>query len=115
MDNASDYIVNFHYHGINYSPSNDGTSFVEMFGKNTKIGLVHTLKATMTNNAALCWYHPHPNFVSSPYIYMGMFGLFEIVNEEMEKLFAIHDNYIPVVLGDIDLYQNGTLDKNTTL
>ena len=111
MYNASDYIVNMHYHGLNYSPSNDGTSDVELFGKNTKIGKIHTLKATMTNNSAFCWYHPHPAFVSSPYIYMGMFGLFEIINAEMEKIFQVNDNYLPLAMGDLDLDKNGTLDK----
>ena len=68
MENRSDYILNIHYHGVNFNCFNDGASDACLFGKDTEIGYTNLLDCKMNNNSSLCWYHPHNMYEASEFV-----------------------------------------------
>jgi FtsP/CotA-like multicopper oxidase with cupredoxin domain len=115
MDNQSGYVLNIHYHGINFNAFNDGASDACLFGKNTQIGLINKLNCKMNNNSSLCWYHPHNMYQASEFIYMGMIGLIQIINKlsyKIDNFFEQNNNHLILTVVDIDINDDGTLNKD---
>ena len=114
MNNLSEYVVNIHYHGVNFIPFNDGASDACLFGKDTKIGYINKLKCKMNNNSSMCWYHPHNMYEASEFVYMGMIGLIQTIDNlsyKIDNFFEPNNNYIVLALVDTNINSNGTLNK----
>ena len=115
MDNQSDYVLNIHYHGVNFNAFNDGASDACLFGKDTQIGYVNKLNCKMNNNSSLCWYHSHNMYQASEFVYMGMIGLIQTIDKnsrKLDKFFEQNNNHLTLALVDTDMNEDGTLNKD---
>ena len=109
------YTFNIHWHGMNLNAFNDGSSMECIFGEGTKIGTTLDLNINVKNNSALTFYHPHNMFVTSPFIYLGLFGMTLITDKEsinVDKYFNYGDNYLVLGVGDIVYNNQGEIDSS---
>lgn len=115
FNNYTGYSFNLHWHGLNTSGYVDGSSYFNQFGINTKIGgRIEINFPNITNNSGLLWVHAHPMFNSSDYIYSGIIGTLEIIDDissVVNDLFYYGDNQIPIIYKCIDLNENGTVNN----
>lgn len=110
--NKTGYTFNLHWHALNTTADVDGASTEVVFGVTTKIGTKINLNfPTINNNSALLWLHAHPMFTEINYIYAGLNGLVDIVDDESKSItdkFKYGDNRIIFKYQDIDLNSDGT-------
>jgi len=112
--NHTPYYFNLHFHGFNNNAFIDGTSYTAEFGENTKIGKTLEFSVQTKNNSMFSWFHPHVGMLSSPLVYSGLFGIYEvsdIFSKKIEKNFNYGDNSIILVYSDADLNITGTLNN----
>lgn len=116
IENNTGYYFDLHWHGLNTTADIDGASTEVDFGKNTKIGTKLIIPfPKITNNSALLWVHTHPMFITSEFVYRGIFGLVEIIDEEskiMQELFQYKNNHVMMVYQDFEFNSDGTLNDN---
>jgi len=90
----------------------DGATTEVVFGEGTKIGTTLSIDfPTIHNNSALLWLHAHPMFTSLSFIYAGVYGLVDIVDEaskNVTNLFHDGDNRLCLKYQDLDLNADGT-------
>jgi len=116
FNNKTGYSFDLHWHGLNTYADIDGASSEVVFGLNTKIG--ETLKIefpSITNNSSMLWVHAHPMFDASKYVYSGVVGMVEIIDNETDivnKLFDYSDNYLMLIYQDIEINSDGTLNDS---
>lgn len=110
--NKTKFTFNIHYHGLNTMGNIDGVSMETVFGLSTQLGPKVTFQfPEITNNQSLLFFHSHSMFVSMEYIYGGLVGLLQIVDEQtkwLTKEFEYGDNNLLLEALDMDLTNNGT-------
>ena len=80
--NKTGYSFDLHWHGLNTTADIDGASTEVQFGVDTKIGTTLDLQfPIINNNSALLWFHAHPMFIAAAFLYTGVYGLLQIVDE----------------------------------
>lgn len=111
--NDTNYSFDIHWHGLNISADIDGASVETYFGIDTKIGKHLNIQfPKITNNSGLYWYHAHPMFLASLFVYSGIFGLLDIVDDEakfLDKYFEYGNNHLMLVYQDVDFNNDGSL------
>ena len=111
IQNKTKYTFDIHWHGLNTTADVDGASTQLEFGEDTAIGKTLDINfPTINNNSGLLWYHAHPMFRSSPFVYTGLYGILNIVDEESKHAldsFVYGDNHLILVYQDIDLNEDG--------
>jgi FtsP/CotA-like multicopper oxidase with cupredoxin domain len=115
FNNYTGYSFNLHWHGLNTYGDSDGASCLNQFGINTKIGGTIEIKfPKIENNSGLLWVHAHPMFDASDYLYDGIAGNLEIVDDiskPVNDLFNYGDNLIPLKYNCIDINEDGSLNN----
>ena len=110
--NRSGYTFNLHWHGMNVPADIDGSATQVVFGDDTSIGTTLDIAfPAITNNSSLLWVHPHPMLRESPFLYAGLRGLVQIVDDvsaPVDELFHYGDNHLMLVYQDTELLQDGT-------
>ena len=113
--NKTGYSFDLHWHGLNTLTNVDGASSETEFGVDTKIGTNFHLKIPkITNNSALLWVHAHPMFIASSFVYGGIYGLVDIVDdisENINKSFKYGNNHIALVYEDMEFNSDGTINS----
>ena len=110
--NKTGFTFDLHWHGLNITADIDGASGEVEFGENTKIGTKLELNfPVINNNSCMLWVHAHPMFRSATFVYTGVHGLVDIIDEQskiMQEIFKYGDNHIMLAYQDIDLNSDGT-------
>jgi len=113
--NDTDYSFNLHWHGLNNPADVDGASTEVIFGNKTEIGpKINIIMPNIDNNSAFLWFHAHPMFDSSPYVYDGIVGGVSIVDDcslKMQEYFKYPDNEIFLIYQDFEFNNDGTSTK----
>jgi FtsP/CotA-like multicopper oxidase with cupredoxin domain len=113
FSNNTSYTFNLHWHGNNFTPTNDGATTPTLFGEGTKIGDTLTFNATFFNNTCVTWNHAHPMFYSSPLTYLGFIAFVLILNpatSHIDDIFVYGNNWIPIAIHDITFDKQGVID-----
>ena len=111
--NKTGYTTNLHEHGGNHPPPLDGGSTYVVFGEGTQLGT--TLKEDfppVTNNSALLWVHAHPMFLTLEFVYLGLAGLVDVIDDLtwfMNETFEYGNNRLLLTYQDVDLNADGTI------
>lgn len=117
--NKTGYTFNLHLHGLNIPGDADGADGKVVFGVGTKIGVEFDLYLpTINNNSTLLWIHAHPMFTEVGFVYTGLAGLLDIVDDVSKSVtdeFQYGDNRILLKYQDIDLEKDGTYTLANTL
>jgi FtsP/CotA-like multicopper oxidase with cupredoxin domain len=111
--NTSSYTFNIHWHGVNFSPFNDGATTPTLFGEGTKIGITNIFDTYFYNNSCVAWNHAHPMFYSSPLTYLGFFAfvpIFDSITSDIDEIFVYGNNWIPLGVHDITFDKQGVID-----
>ncbi|AYV82473.1 MAG: multicopper oxidase [Hyperionvirus sp.] len=111
--NDTGFSFDLHWHGLNTTADIDGSSLQVEFGRDTKLGIKLLLPfPEIKNNSSLLWVHANPMFLASAFVYTGVYGLLEIVDDQtefMQEAFTYSDNHIMLIYQDLDLNSTGTL------
>ena len=115
FSNETGYSFNLHWHGLNNPADVDGASTEVIFGKKTEIGPnLDIVMPNIDNNSAFLWFHAHPMFDSSPYVYNGIVGGVSVVDDvsiKMQEYFTYPDNEIFIIYQDFEFNPDGTSNK----
>ncbi len=100
LDNSLDEATIVHWHGLAVDTRNDGAGMTL-----AAPGGRYTYDFEVRNRGALYWYHPHPHGLAAGQAYRGLFGAFEISDDDEAKLRATLDlvpgkSEIPLLLQD---------------
>ena len=100
LDNSLDEATIVHWHGLALDTRNDGAGITL-----AAPGGRYAYDFEVRNRGALYWYHPHPHGLTAGQAYRGLFGAFEISDEDEAKLRATLDlvpgkREIPLLLQD---------------
>jgi len=100
LDNGLDQATIVHWHGLAVDTPNDGAGM-----SLAAPGARYAYDFEVRNRVALYWYHPHPHGLTAGQAYRGLFGAFEISDEDEKKLRAALDlvpgkSEIPLLLQD---------------
>lgn len=113
FSNKTGYSFDLHWHGLNISADIDGASGEVEFGVDTKIGTELVIPfPKFNNNSCMEWYHAHPMFISSLFVYGGVYGLVDIVEDNTKFLtdnFEYGNNHLMIAYQDLDLNPDGTM------
>jgi len=113
--NDTGYSFNLHWHGLNNPADVDGASTEVIFGDKTEIGpKINIVMPTIDNNSAFLWFHAHPMFDSSPYVYSGVVGGVNVIDDvslKMQEYFRYPDNEIFLIYQDFEFNKDGTSTK----
>ncbi|MFM2477787.1 multicopper oxidase CueO [Celerinatantimonas sp. MCCC 1A17872] len=108
VTNELEQITTMHWHGLTIAGEHDG-------GPQQVIapGATWQTQFNISQNAATCWYHPHPHYLTAYQVAMGIGGFFLIDDEPSSKLglpsrYGVDD--IPVVIQDKRLTAQGEVD-----
>ena len=111
--NETGFSFDLHWHGLNTTGDIDGASAPVEFGADTKIGTKLVLNfPSIKNNSTLLWVHAHPMFLSSEFVYSGVYGLLQIVDDISQKVndvFEYPNNHISLIYEDVDFTDQGIL------
>jgi len=100
LDNGLDQATIVHWHGLAVDTRNDGAGL-----SLAAPGARYAYDFEVRNRGALYWYHPHPHGLTAGQAYRGLFGAFEISDDDEQKLRAALDlvpgkSEIPLLLQD---------------
>ena len=100
LDNGLDQATIVHWHGLAVDTPNDGAGMIL-----AAPGARYAYDFEVRNRGALHWYHPHPHGLTAGQAYRGLFGAFEISDDDEQKLRAALDlvpgkTEIPLLLQD---------------
>ena len=116
--NETGFSFDLHWHGLNTTGDLDGASTPLEFGNATKIGTELTLNfPKITNNSSLLWVHAHPMLISSLFVYSGVYGIVDIIDDiskNVDEIFEYGNNRLILAYQDVDFNSNGSLN-NTNL
>jgi FtsP/CotA-like multicopper oxidase with cupredoxin domain len=96
-----------HWHGMRLPAVMDG-------GPHQVIepGATWSPQWTVDQQAATCWYHPHPHEQTAKHVYRGLAGMFQLTDPRSREL-ALPATYgvddIPVIIQDKRFDQSGTM------
>ncbi|MBZ7929591.1 multicopper oxidase family protein [Campylobacter molothri] len=95
-----------HWHGVPVPPDQDGSPHDPILAGKEKI-----YRFTLPlNSAGTYWYHPHPHYITSKQVYMGLAGIF-IIKARKDAL--SHFNEKDLVFSDLRLDENAQIPENT--
>jgi len=105
FQNALSESSNIHWHGLLTPADMDGhPADVIQPGQN------YTYSFPINNRAGMYWYHPHPDMATAKQAYLGLAGLFKVIDAEEEALnLPSGDFEIPLVIQDKLLKNTNTL------
>lgn len=110
--NETKFTFNLHLHGLNTASATDGATMEVYFGPKTRIGRVLNMQyPTINNNSTLLWIHAHNCFLTMEFIYSGIAGLVQIVDDisaQVTDMFQYGDNHLMLICNDMDLDEKGT-------
>ena len=105
-----------HWHGLSVDTRNDGNGEAPVAP-----GATFRYAFPIRNRSGLYWYHPHPHGATARQTYRGLFGTFEVEDDDELALrralgLAVGDSQITVVLqdrrsGDADRYAPAPEDE----